>query len=255
MYIIPVDKQKKIIDLFCNSKIHVDEICKLADFDDSLVLGEVYEFINNYRDEKGESLKRIKGATSEQYKEYINDLRSQRRINDRKKANKKSEDNINKKEREKGDFVKVSVEKIIELATDGLSIEEIRDYYFKYGIDIYQEDACSRGDILPKFKKIDDKLDIFIHELRSEGGSYRTISEELEKDGIMISYETIRKMCNDNFKAENENIHIKNKTDLKSMIYEIAKKKKANKKQLVRFAKEVSKMYKIDLDIEDNIER
>lgn len=231
------------------------------------------------------------------------------------------------KEMQRVQYVKVYSDIITKMHTAGWTLSEIKDYFLDLGIDIFEEEKNYSNNIR-LFKKINDKIDKLICNLRTEGKSYRYIVYCLQTRGIQLSHETVRNICKNLPKIEkikrkrsnkakktekkiskkafikeldiynlrkagytyeeiskyykNEvgiNVHpttiskkskiifrkmnekepsirhgykrdirrIKSKTDLQSMVYEIAKRRNANQKQLEQFMDEVSNMYKIDL--------
>ena len=106
--------------------------------------------------------------------------------------------------------------------------------------------------------------EIDIYKLRKAGCTYEEISKYYKKEaGINVHPTTISKKSKEVFRKMKEQEpsirrgykrdirRIKSKTDLQSMVYEIAKRKNANQKQLEQFMDEVSKMYKVDLSCDN----
>ena len=195
---VPKDMKEKIIFLFCNTRLKVMEIKELTDPENLLTTIEFYEFLSNYRDEQGNELKRNNKVTIPNYKEYIEQLRkSNKKISDKEPVKKD-------KEKESVTHIKISMKKLEELTYKGKSLEEIKNFYENYGIDIYQDSILDKTENMHIYKIINNNLDDMIYNMRCKGQSYRTISEKLEEAGIVISHETVRKVCKMAFESRNE---------------------------------------------------
>lgn len=346
-YNIPEKMQKQIIDLFSNTNLIFTRIIKLVDPNSTIPKEAFYEFIENYKDSNENKLERPHKPTTNKYKEIIESMEvdnKKNRIEEKKKEMlelkeaqeiQKVENEIPEEILENEKYVNVYDDIIVEMDNNGWALPEIRDYFLNLGLDVFDEiDINSNG--IRTFRKIDDKIDKMIFDLRIKGKSYREISQSLKNKGIKLSYETIRKLCR-NFKVNEKvcdnnsnsskekmpkskkslikeddvynlrkkgytyeeisnyykelqiDIHpctiskiskgifrklqenepsmrrgykrdirrIKSKTDLQSMVYEIAKRKKATQIQLEQFMDEVSIMYNVDLrcDREEEKER
>ena len=160
---------------------------------------------------------------------------------------------------------------IYELRKQGLTYKQIADELNKQGINVKPYTVAYRckeiNDMKYKFNrgrrvKI-EPIDKMIYNLRLNRYSDSRIIEFLDKKGITISRANVIHKTNRIFKIKNEEVPksifrknskrvVKTNVDNKQIIdaaYKIAKKKKANKEQLDRFIKEVSKMYNTDLKV------
>lgn len=167
--------------------------------------------------------------------------------------------------------------KIYELRKQGLTYVEIAEELRKQGYDIekwkvayrckklFEEDNESYRVINERWRKA-RIVQSYIYYLRKQGYSDSLIVEKLNKKGIQISRKTVYKKMSDAFKEKGESIPesvinqrnringlVNSKADLLSTVIRVAEKKNASKEQLAKFANEVSKMYRtnIEMDVEN----
>lgn len=163
---------------------------------------------------------------------------------------------------------------IYELRKQGLTYQQIADELIKQGINVKPYTVAYRCKVINEMENENYKfnrgrrvriepIDIMIYNLRLNRYSDSRIIEFLDKKGITISRANVIHKTNRIFKIKNEEVPksifrknskrvVKTNVDNKQIIdaaYKIAKKKKANKEQLDRFIKEVSKMYNTDLKV------
>ena len=169
----------------------------------------------------------------------------------------------------------------------GLSLHETTEYFHKKGIKVsYSYIAAAserifkeRGEKSPQSKSKRTKAlkqwNDEIYNLRKQGLSFPSIKSYLDDKGLKLGVQTIRNRCeeifnqrgetvpgigrkNRNYKAERINSQ-RNKVDqinkdkiskesILDVVMKIKEKRQATEEQMNKFIKEVSKMYKIDLE-------
>ena len=161
------------------------------------------------------------------------------------------------------------------LRRQGYSYQKITDYLISNGaeISLHQVRMISQK-MFEKYNKKEPRMKSDtarsvskkrIYDMRKEGVSCKKITEILNNEGIHVSYGYLVKECREIFKNKGEEMpsikrkeekheldEIKNKQTITNLMLEVAKKKNATKEQLRKFSEEISKYYKIDIDIPSN---
>ena len=167
-------------------------------------------------------------------------------------------------------------QEIYNLRKQGLSYNAIKDELEKRGIAIKKwtvayrcqkifEQKNESNDFSEQRKQVSKSTDETIYSLRKQGYSDIFIVDYLRQNGIQIGRKNVYRRMANVFKEKGEEIPkpsirkkreicnntLKNKSEkeLLNMIIAIGEKKKANQYQLKRFAKEVSKLYGKDINL------
>ena len=282
------NKLKLAIDLFMNTRITPFEVYQLSGLEDEISIEEFYEYLSNYKDENGNKIKkRPHPIVKQEYKDLVKKLKAQRQeklteIEEKKKQEAGFIETVIYNMRCDGlsyRTIAKELEKEFKLYISHESIRKICGEAFKER-NQNEKEVISR--IKAKEKKDNHKEDkgfvvgrnIYkyipeeeLYEAKKRGMTYMEITEYLKTRNINVCPKTVATRCNRIYAKKGESIPSLRKGSLNykrklvkqenliNMVYDIAKKRKANKQQLEIFIEEVSKMYKIKIDIDNERDR
>ena len=286
------NKLKLAIDLFMNTRITPFEVYQLSGLEDEISIEEFYEYLSNYKDENGNKIKkRPHPIVKQEYKDLIKKLKAQRQEKLTEIEEKKKQEDLSKagfietviynmrcdglsyrtiaKELEKEFKLYISHESIRKICGEAFKErnqnekEVISRIKAKEKKDNHKED---KGFVVGRniYKYIPEEE---LYEAKKRGMTYMEITEYLKTRNINVCPKTVATRCNRIYAKKGESIPSLRKGSLNykrklvkqenliNMVYDIAKKRKANKQQLEIFIEEVSKMYKIKIDIDNERDR
>ena len=174
----------------------------------------------------------------------------------------------------------VSGEELYKLKQKGLSIQTIQEELNSRGIKcsvapirkMLEKYIDEKGLTMPKTinKRKKEWLNEEIYELRKSGMYFSNIRQRLLEKNIDLGENIIAKRCHrifelkneeephpprgrkpNSFKVNNHNLKLIDNEELRDIVLNRGKKRKATQEQLKKFAEEVSKMYNVKIDIDN----